>query len=133
MKKIMMIMVLGALIACLVPAAAVEFGTKNDKVGFGAQEPSVSFQSTSNMSMSGSMYSANPSLNEDGTANYGGAQDGMGPNRVSGPRRLGNFDNVPEGGTQENSSPIGDAVMPLTIMALAFCGYVVIRRRKTRA
>ena len=48
----------------------------------------------------------------------------------NGPRRLGNFDDVPEGGEQEQSYPIGDAVIPLMALALAFGGITYLRKRK---
>ena len=41
-----------------------------EQPAFGASAPSASFQSTSIMSGSGSEYSANPTLNADGTAAY---------------------------------------------------------------
>jgi hypothetical protein len=47
-------------------------------------------------------------------------------------RRFGNFDDVPEGGEQEQSSPIGDSVLPLMAMALLAFGAIAIRRRKHR-
>lgn len=53
----------------------------------------------------------------------------------SGPRRakMGDFDDSPEGGEGDEGSPIGDAVLPLMLMALAFGGYIAIRRRKLTA
>ena len=47
-------------------------------------------------------------------------------------RRTGNFDNVPEGGTQENMSPIGDAILPLLLFAATFAGVVYLRRKRQR-
>ena len=49
----------------------------------------------------------------------------------NGPRRLGSFDDVPEGGEQENSYPIGDAVIPMMILLGAYCAYCFVRRRRT--
>lgn len=49
-----------------------------------------------------------------------------------GRRKIGNFDDVPEGGEQENSYPIGDALLPLLLMAAAFAGWSYLRRRKQR-
>ena len=50
-------------------------------------------------------------------------------NAPSRPRR--GFDHGPEGGDQSNEGPVGDAVLPLMLMALAFGGVVAFRRRKT--
>ncbi len=48
-------------------------------------------------------------------------------------RRTGNFDNVPEGGTQENMSPIGDALLPLLLMVMVYgVGCTVYRRKSQR-
>mgnify|MGYP006935987620 CR=1 FL=1 len=43
-----------------------------------------------------------------------------------GPRR--DFYHGPESG-QDTESPVGDAVLPMTLMALLFGGYVALRRR----
>lgn len=111
------------------PTMAQTFGTKY------AEKPSVVFQSTSTMMGSGSTYSANPTLNTDGTAYYNGAA-------ASGPRRV-KMDGTtptpnpgdPESGEQDNTEPgpVGDAVLPLLLMALAFCGVVYMRKRKAQA
>lgn len=112
------------------PAKAQTFGTKY------AEKPSVVFQSTSTMMGSGSTYSANPTLNTDGTAYYNGAA-------ASGPRRVKMGDPTPtpnpgdpESGDQDNTepdpTPVGDALIPLTLLAGA---YIIIRatRRKVRS
>ena len=44
-------------------------------------------------------------------------------------RKFGNFDDVPEGGTQDESYPIGDTLFPLLALALAFGGITYLRRR----
>ena len=49
----------------------------------------------------------------------------------SGPRKdYGNFDNLPEVGNQENTYPVGDAMVPLMVMAVAMAGVVYLRRRR---
>ena len=48
----------------------------------------------------------------------------------AGPRRLGNFDNLPEGGDQENSYPIGDAVLPLLLLVLAYLSTRVFLKKR---
>lgn len=57
--------------------------------------------------------------------------DDYSPAQAPGARRMGesgrNPGDVSTGSTQ---SPIGDAVLPLTLMALAFCVVIYFRRRK---
>lgn len=115
MKKILSILVLGALMACLVPAYAQS-----------AQE----WQSTSTMQTSGSVYT--PQVTAVGatsvgtvattTDSYSPAQTSSGPRRVVGTN--------PDGGEGSNDSPIGDAVLPLLLMAMLFAGVVYTRRKK---
>ena len=104
------------------PAMAQTFGTKQ------AEQPNAAFQSTSTMMGSGSTYSANPTLNSDGTASYNGAA-------ASGPRKAKKDDDLFGGetvsGDPKDPQPLGDAVLPLLFCALAFCGYLYLRRRKT--
>ncbi len=110
----------------VLPAVAQTFGTQK------AEQPNAAFQSTSTMMGSGSTYSANPTLNTDGTASYNGA---------SGPRRAKMDDpsvevvvppivDIPD---PEALVPLGDAVLPLLLMSLAFCGYVYFRRKRSEA
>ena len=47
-----------------------------------------------------------------------------------GRRKIGNFDDVPEVGEQENTYPIGDAMLPLLLMAVVFCGAIYFRRKR---
>lgn len=100
------------------PAKAQTFGTR-------VEQPKAVFHSTSTMMGSGSQYSANPTLNADGTVNaeaYGVEnQDAPKMRRVSG--------TPGQGGIQQ---PIGDALIPLTLFAGA---YLIIRaaRRKVRS
>ena len=51
----------------------------------------------------------------------------------AGPRRAGSYDDFDYmGDTQPSTeSPIGDAVVPLMLMAAAFAGVIALRRRKT--
>ena len=91
------------------------------------EQPNVQFQSTSTLQGSGSTYSANPSLNADGTA-YNPAEALQSPAQApSGPNKA-----KPKDGTG-NEYPLGDAVLPLMLMALAFGGVIYLRRRKARA
>jgi len=88
------------------------------------------WQSTSAMQTSGSNYT--PQVNAVGaesaqpmatttTASYSPAKAPNGPRR--------GFDHGAESG-QSDEFPIGDAVLPLMLMAVAFGGVVYFRRRK---
>jgi len=48
-----------------------------------------------------------------------------------GPRKT--MEDMTDVGYQDPGSPIGDAVLPLMLMALAFGGYIAIKRRKLTA
>ena len=124
-KRIVMMMVGVALLA--LPATAQNFGTPAAAVGE-QKVPTAAFQSTSVMTGSGSQYSATPALNEDGTATYEGASYSPAKAPAAGPAK---------GPRKENwtieGDPIGDAVLPLMLMAGAFAGVVYLRRRKAKA
>ena len=116
--------------AFALPTMAQPFGNQP------VTQPTAVFQSTSVMQGSGSAYSANPILNSDGTAAYSGSAPASGPRRAKmddpdpsnpfGGQTIGEVVNPNEPGT-----PIGDALIPLALMALAFAGIVAWRRRKT--
>ena len=83
------------------------------------QLPMIEFQSTSVMQGSGSAYSATPALNADGSI------DLMGQSTTpSGPRKIG--------GVTPNTDPmpVGDALIPLLLMAIVFAGVIAYRRKK---
>lgn len=117
-KRIVMMMVGVALLA--LPATAQNFGTPAAAVGE-QKVPNAAFQSTSAMTGSGSQYSANPTLNENGTATYEGASYSPAKAPATGPKKIGG---------QVLEGPLGDAVLPLMLMALAFGAVVAVRRRK---
>lgn len=112
MKTIVKIMV----ISMLWLSAPAEAQVLVDEV-----QTAATFQSTSAMTGSGSVYSSNPVLNEEGSAVYGGASHSA-ANAPVGPRRAPNpistDEEMPEGGGLD--TPVGDAVLPLLLMALAF-------------
>ena len=114
MKKFMMIIMAAALVA--LPAMAQQFRTSD--------QPQTEFQSTSTMQTSGSVYASQPALNADGTAYNPGAAI-VPEQNPSGPRKIDVY--TPE---TDPNAPIGDAVMPLTLMALAFAGVMYLRRRR---
>ena len=106
MKKIIMIIMAVALYA--LPA----MGQKN-----------MDFRSTSTMQGSGKYVAPVTAVGATSAAStYSPAQ------APSGPRK----DIITPGnpGNQSNESPIGDAVLPLLFLSLAFCGVIYLRRKK---
>ena len=115
MKKILFVLLV-ALVA--LPTMAQNFKEQDQQV----------FRSTSTLTPSGSQYSAQPMLNEDGTA--------YNPAASSGPRRAKaeetpSTPTTPDVTDPEKITPVGDAVLPLMLMALAFGGVIYLRRRKS--
>lgn len=108
-----MIRTVGVLIVCLLPLVA-----------FAQQD----WQSTSVMQGSGSTYS--PQVTEVGAtsvASEATTTESYSPAKApSGPRRT--LVNGPESG--QGPSPLGDAVLPLMLMAMLFAGVVYTRRKK---
>ena len=123
MRKRIIMMIVGVALMAL-PAMAQTFGAQQ------AEQPNATFQSTSSMSGSGSQYSANPSLNSDGTAVYTSASS---PAKApGGPRREMVIPTPPGGGGDKiPQEPIGDAVLPLMLMAVAWAMFVYFRRKQT--
>ena len=115
-------MIVGVVLMAL-PTTAQTSGTQQ------TEQPNATFQSTSTMSGSGSAYSANPTLNSDGTAAYNGASS---PAKVPGGPRKDIVIPTPPGGGDDKipQEPIGDAVLPLLFMSLAFGMFVYFRRKK---
>ena len=144
--RVMMMAVLLVLLGTM-QAAAVEYKNSYQRQGImnshsqpvsptrAAMMPNAAFQSTSTMPFT-TRTEAENTLNANGTVNAGAY--GIGKNNVSGgPRRGTKSDNgidPPDDESEdddENGSPIGDAVLPLLLCALAFCGVVYMRRRRT--
>ena len=94
----------------------------------------MEFRSTSTMQGSGNYVAPVTAVGASSAAtSYSPAKAPGGPRRVETP----GGGSSGEGGTGHNNpgtggydSPIGDAVLPLTLMALAFCGVVYYRRKK---
>ena len=117
-----MIMVLGALMVCLVPAAA------NDQSKEEWQSTSVLMPSGSNYSSQISEVGAVEVVSEAKTTTevYSPAK------APGGPRRVGEWgEGLPEYG--QGPTPIGDAVWPLLLMAIGFGATVAIRKRRKEA
>jgi hypothetical protein len=86
--------------------------------------PFASFQSTSTMTTSGSTYASQPTIGSDGVATMGETYTSSQP--AGGPRKI----NTPGGGGIQQ--PIGDALIPLLLMVMAYATYLLLRRRRRR-
>lgn len=110
-----MIRAVGVLIVCLLPLVA-----------FAQQD----WQSTSVMQGSGSTYS--PQVTAVGatsaTSEATTSDSHSSANAPSGPRRVIITPGNP--GNQSGESPVGDAVLPLLLMAMTFAGVIYFRKRK---
>ena len=122
MKKILNILVLGALMACLVPVNAQNFTQPRD--------PAIQSQKimTTGATYNGTVYEP---FNNTTPAEYNSVGAQAPSHTTSGPRKSGNFNNPTEYG--QGPSPIGDAVLPMMLMAMLFAGVVALRRRKEQA
>ena len=125
MKRVMMIMVLGALIAYLVPAQAQTF-----------QNPNAQQNRNPQMVQTGARYTG--TVYEPFSGSVPSEQSAVGasyaPGRPGSIRRDGYDDDDwgvnPQVGEGDEGSPIGDAVLPLLLMAGAFTGVVYMRRKR---
>ena len=117
MKRVMMIMVLGALMACLVPATA--------------QNPQE-WQSTSAMKGAGSSYSSQiTAVGATSALSEATTTDSYSPAKApGGPRRDKEYNQEFDEG--DEGSPIGDAVLPLTLLAAVYGVWCMVYRRKRR-
>ena len=116
------------LIAGAAQVSAVTYQTKYKGSMYNVQRttsygaaPAATFQSTS--TYASPEWAEQPMLNSDGTVNEG-AYMAPGPRREPGNPFSG--DNTPDGGNQ----PLGDALLPLALLACAYAIYKVSRRRK---
>ena len=119
MKNRMILFAVGMLMACLLPQAAL------------AQQE---WQSTSTMQGSGSAYSSQvTAVGATGVATMG-ATSSAPANAASRPHREhASGRNAGDPTTGTDLSPIGDAVLPLLLMAAGFGLYTALRRRKETA
>ena len=88
-----------------------------------AVTPTIGFSSTSAYATDDWNKSTTPMLNADGSVSVGAY---MGEQVVSGPHRIVNPDEEDKD-EKENGTPLGDAILPLLLMAAAFC---LIRRKR---
>jgi len=121
MKTKLIVLVVGVLMVCLLPLTA--------------NAQTQDWQSTSAMQTSGSNYT--PQVNAIGaesaqqiattTTSYSPAK---GPNRMRQEESAGDGRTPGEATSGSNQSPLGDAMVPLSLIALAFCGVVYFRRKR---
>ena len=95
---------------------------------YNMSETQIQFQSTSSMPASGSRYSSNPMIGENGMATYNGTS--YSPNRV-GPRRETAGGTPVTPGPGELQQPIGDCPIEL-LMAFALICVVTIKIRSNK-
>lgn len=116
MRNSITMMAVGILMVCLLPLAAL------------AQQQD--WQSTSAMQGAGSNYAPQvTAVGATGVSDMATTTESYSPAKApSGPRRT--IGNNQDGGTGDPGSPIGDALIPLSLMALAFAGYVALRRKR---
>ena len=86
------------------------------------------WQSTSTMQMSGSNYSAQVGAIGATTVSEMATTTGSKPSKIKG-RQMDDFNETGENGVGDEGSPVGDAVLPLLLFALASCGVIAFRRR----
>ena len=96
---------------------------------YGVAAPAAAFYSTSALApRSWAEESATPMLNTDGSVD-GSAYMGGASNAPAGPRRVA--PGTPGGNlNKDDQQPLGDVLLPLTLLACAYAVYKVSRRRK---
>ena len=120
------------LMAGIAHVQAVNYQTKykgtiynvQSTTSFGVAAPAATFRSTS--AFSSPEWAEQPMLNSDGSVNEEAYMSGRN-NAPGGPRRI---INPGEDDDQENGQPLGDALIPLALLACAYAIYKVSRRRK---
>ena len=96
------------------------------------EQLNVQFQSTSTLQGSGSVLSSQPMLNADGTAAYNPAEASTPGKNIRRAKKDDEWGSNQEGGiTNDNSSPLGDAVVPMLLCAAVFCGVIALRRKRS--
>lgn len=91
------------------------------------------WKSTSVMQGAGSSYSSQvTAVGAAGAVDMASTTESSSPAKApGGPRKMGESDrNAGDVSTGSTQSPIGDAVLPLLFLSLAFCGVIYLRRKK---
>jgi hypothetical protein len=135
MKRVFVVSSL--LLAISFTAMAQIFGATQgeEQPAFGASAPSATFHSTSALPSSGSEYSANPSLGENGVASSPAYAS---PGRIGHIRRADSdgdgYDDVTKlpvnpivNPNDPGNTPLGDVVWPLMLLLCAYAGYKKVR------
>ena len=96
-----------------------------------ATVPSVSFQSTS--AYAAPEWAEEPMLNADGSVNLDAYEvssnsSTRGIHRVE--QNINNPGDPEDDGDDDGNVPLGDALIPLTLLAIAYCGWRFLLRRK---
>lgn len=111
-------------IVVMVAAFALPTMAQFDESQYSAQTPGTTFQSTSALSGSGSEYSSNPTIGDNGTAIAPSSSPRI---RTIGQRRNEDEENpVIDDDEKDIGNPIGDDLLPLMLLAV---GYAAARRR----
>ena len=118
MKDMKYRVIILAMVAAFSLPAIAQFGNTDP---FAATAPTTTFQSTSALAGSGSDYSSNPTIGDDGTATQPNTAS---QSRTLRPRRNDEWDDDNIETPEDN--PIGDALLPLMLLAV---GYIAVRRR----
>lgn len=100
---------------------------KEGGINQSTQAPAATFRSTS--AFSSPEWAEQPMLNSDGSVNEGAYMSGR-SDAPSGPRRIGSIGNPEEDENDPGNVPLGDAALPLMLLACAYAIYKVSRRRK---
>ena len=87
------------------------------------------WQSTSAMQGSGSSYSPQVTAVGATDVNDMATTTETNQSQPKGPNRAKKFDTGGESG-QASEYPVGDAVLPLMVMAFVFCGVIALRRKR---
>ena len=87
------------------------------------------WQSTSAMQGSGSSYSPQVTAVGATDVNDMATTTETNQSQPKGPNRAKKFDTGGESG-QSSEPPVGDAVLPLMVMAFVFCGVIALRRKR---
>ena len=91
------------------------------------------WQSTSTMQTSGSSYSSQvTAVGATGVTEMATTTTSSGSGTTSSPHKAKrDFEPVVETEEGDEGSPIGDAVLPLMLMAAVFCGVIALRRKRS--
>ena len=124
MKNRMIIIAVGALMVCMLPLVshAQNFRSNVDNNAIQSQQ-----LMPAGTNYNGTIYepftNIPPSEQSGVGASYSPANAPTGPRRATG-------NNQDPGHTEDETSPLGDGVLPMLIMALAFGGAVYLQRRR---